>query len=271
LLASLAQGDDKGKKPLQVEDLYRLDGPRSVVLFPDGKRAVYVRTCLDAARKHERNSLWLVDGSKENRRPLEPDEPDARAPVLSPDGKWIAFLSPRPRPAVWRPRPQTPPQSDPAVDVWLLPTAGGPAIPLAGPKKAHGRVFHDGFYGRVAFSHDSRRIHFVADDGSERRTSEEFANDVQIYRPDHGEGYTGYGPAQVWVAHLDISPMEFGAHRIERLTHDDVWYGDPQWSPDGKTLVVHANKTPDRESVRFSINKNFDLWAIDAATGKQWQ
>jgi dipeptidyl aminopeptidase/acylaminoacyl peptidase len=58
---------------------------------------------------------------------------------------------------------------------------------------------------------------------------------------------------------------------VDRLTNDDVWYGDPQWSPDGRTVVVHANKTPERESVRFSINKNFDLWLIDLATGKQQQ
>src|SRR4029078_12451119 len=34
--------------------------------------------------------------------------------------------------------------------------------------------------------------------------------------------------------------------------------------PDGKTLVVHANRTADREAVRYSINKDYDLWAIDA-------
>src|SRR5262249_33695370 len=40
----------------------------------------------------------------------------------------------------------------------------------------------------------------------------------------------------------------------------------PRWSPDGGTLVVHANRTADRESVRYSINKNYDLWAIDVST-----
>src|SRR5262249_56453026 len=73
-------------------------------------------------------------------------------------------------------------------------------------------------------------------------------------------------PAQVWVAHLDASPEQSAARKIDRLTQDDVWYGDPQWSPDGRILVVHANKTADRESVRYSINKNFDLWAIDVQT-----
>ena len=45
--------------------------------------------------------------------------------------------------------------------------------------------------------------------------------------------------------------IESAATRIDRLTDDDIWYGDPQWSPDGRTVVVHANKTADRESVRY--------------------
>jgi acetyl esterase/lipase len=53
------------------------------------------------------------------------------------------------------------------------------------------------------------------------------------------------------------------ADRITRITHDEFWYGDPQWAPDGSFLVVHANRTADRESVRFTnVNRNFDLWKI---------
>ena len=62
----------------------------------------------------------------------------------------------------------------------------------------------------------------------------------------------GYGPAQVWVAYLADSPRDHAAVSIERLTKDDVWYGDPQWSPDGRFLVVHANRTADRESATQS-------------------
>src|SRR5204863_8691690 len=43
---------------------------------------------------------------------------------------------------------------------------------------------------------------------------------------------------------------------------DDSWYGDPQWAPDGSFLVVHANRTQEQESARYSINRNFDLWKI---------
>ena len=235
-------------------------------LAPDGRTAVFVRQWIDPETKRERNSLWMVDGAREKARPLEPGEPDARAPVFSPDGRWIAFLSTRPRPEGWTHdaagpagvRARDRPLADPGR--WRPERAAGR------PPAPYGRVFHDAFYGRVAFSPDGRRLVFVADDGRDPRTPQERAADVEIVRPDQGEGYTGYGPAQVWVAHLDAEPGKSAASRIERLTDDDVWYGDPQWSPDGRTVVVHANKTADRESVRYSINKNFDLWAIDVET-----
>jgi dipeptidyl aminopeptidase/acylaminoacyl peptidase len=250
--------------PLAVEDLYRLDAPRDAALSPNGSRLAYVRQWIDPTEKVDRYSLWTVEDGKA--RPWEPGEPDARAPVFSPDGKWIAFLSARARPAGWKQTPPVPPQSDPAVDVWLIPTDGGVAVPLAGPDKPHGRVFNDGFYGRLAFSPDGTKLAFVADDGTDPRTPAERANGVLVTRDDQGEGYTGHGPAQLWVAHLDPNPGAVATSKIDRLTDDDVWYGDPNWSPDGTTIAVHANRTADRESARFSINKNFDVWLIDPAT-----
>ena len=207
--ASRADDDEEvnpQRRLLTVEDLYRLDTPAGLTLSPNSKQAAFVRRWIDASRKVERQSLFLVEGTRDKARALESDEPDARAPAFSPDGRWIAFLSTRPRPDGWKQTPPVPPQSDPATDIWLIPVAGGKAIPLAGPDKPYGRVFNDGFYGRVGFSPDGKRLVFVADDGKDPRTPEEVRNEVQVVRPDQGEGYTGYRPAQVWVAHLSDKP-----------------------------------------------------------------
>src|SRR5205807_633903 len=113
--------------PLAVEDLYRLDAPHSPALSPDGKRLACVRQWIDPTTHAERQSLWVVEGDRKNARPLEETQPDARAPVFSPDGKWIAFLSTYPRPKEWKQVPPAPPQSDAATDVWLISAAGGKA------------------------------------------------------------------------------------------------------------------------------------------------
>lgn len=268
-LAGPAPAQEPPATPLAVDDLYRLESIPSVRHSPDGSFAVYVRQWIDRERGVDRFALGLAREG-EPPRSLEPGEPDGRGPVLSPDGRWVAFVSTRPRPDGWEQTPGVPPESDAAVDLWLIPAGGGRPIPLAGPDKPYGRVFHDTFYGRVAFSPDGRRLAFVADDGVDPRTEAEVEADVVVVRPDGGEGYTGYRPAQVWVADLapDLeSAADHAAAAVRRLTDDDVWYGDPQWSPDGRTLVVHANRTDDREAARFSINKDYDLWALDAATG----
>lgn len=259
------------KKPLAVADLYKFDAPRDATLAPDGKSLVYIRQWIDAKKKTDRFSLWRVDGDPTKAKAVEKDEPDARAPVFSPDGKWIAFLSTRARPKGWKQTMPVPLASDPATDIWLMPATGGDAIPLAGKDKPYGRVFSDGFYGRLAWSPDSTKLAFVADDGKDVRTATEKANKVTLVRDDQGEGYTGYRPAQIWVANLDAKPGEFAATKIDRLTNDDVWYGDPNWNSNGKSIAVHANRTTDRESVRYSINKNYDIWLIDIETKKLTQ
>src|SRR4051794_38091506 len=213
LLPSFLGAAEK-KTPLQIEDLYRSDEPATPSLSPDGKRLAYARQWI--ASKRERSSLWMVDGPDAKPRALEKGEPDARRPIFSPDGKWIAFLSTRPRPNGWKQTPRVPAASDAATDVWLIPTAGGPALPLAGPDKPYGRVFNDGFYGRVAFSPDGGRLVFVADDGENPRGAREVEAAVSLLWPDQGEGYTGYGAAQVWVAHLDAEPGKSAARHIER-------------------------------------------------------
>ncbi|MFH1920238.1 MAG: S9 family peptidase [Planctomycetota bacterium] len=187
---------------LQLDDLYRCDRVTHLTLIADAKSAIYCRQWIDPDKRAYRYALWQVDGEAENRRPLEEGQPDARQPMLSPDGRRVLFLSTRPLPDGTPAFTPVPPYSDPATDVWLIPVTGGKAIPLGGKGKPYGRIFSDRFYGNIAFSPDGKRLVFVADDGRDRRTPEEIEAGVSVVREDQGEGYTGYGPAQIWVVEL---------------------------------------------------------------------
>src|SRR5438045_4115465 len=114
----------------------RVNRLRGSVLGPGGGRAEEATRprrlvpARRAGREQEGSARWLADGSRDRARRLEEGEPDGRAPIVSPDGKWIAFLSTRPRPADWKQTPAAPPSSDPPCDVWLMPVQGGAATPL---------------------------------------------------------------------------------------------------------------------------------------------
>lgn len=245
--------------PPQVEDLYRTDLALDVVTLDDGKTAFYIRQRIDPETRRPKQSLWKVDAAGVV-APVEPGEPDVLSLSISPDRRWLVLLSSRPFPDGSPAVEPVPPYSDPAADIWLMPVSGGAAIPLAGRGKPYGRVITDKFYGRVAFSPDGRKLAFVADEGIDPRSADERERGVVVAREDQGEGYEGYGATQVWIAELEEVPGATAAARVERLTPGDFWYGDPQWTPDGAAIVCHANRHPEQESARYSINHNYDLW-----------
>jgi hypothetical protein len=175
LMASLLNSSPAGAeapKLLQLEDLYRVDEVSDGITLPDRRSAVYCRRHFDSSTHAVKQSIWRVDDQGPP-RPLEAGEPNAFRPQLSPDGRWIVFLSTRPFHGGTRAFDPVPPYSDAAADIWFIPVSGGKAVPLGGVSKPYGRVMPDPFCGRVAFSPDGRRLAFIADEGAVRRTDAE--------------------------------------------------------------------------------------------------
>ena len=254
------------KIPLQLSDLYRQESITDFKVSPRGDEAVYVRSWYDESQPGRRTALWRVDGETGRAEPLEPGEPDGRMPVYSPDGSQLTFVSTRPV-GDWK-SPTVPPYSDTAGMVWRTyrsaPDRGKQESAKPIVSGFSGQTLTDSFYARLAFSPNGKR--FVSVTGMSRLHLLGLPP-APMPVEDQGEGYEGYYPSGIQIARVDDKSYA-GFAPIEPT--DDYWEGDPQWTPDDKYLLFHSNRTDDQESVRYSINKNYDLWRLDANKYQSW-
>jgi len=93
LLQPSAQLADK--RPFSLEDLYRLKSIPAIDLSHDGSQIVYALASTDLAHGKQVSHLWRMDLDGNHAQQLTYDEKGETSPTLSPDGKWIAFISPR--------------------------------------------------------------------------------------------------------------------------------------------------------------------------------
>jgi len=137
--------------------------------------------------------------------------------------------------------------------------------------KPFGRVLNDRFYANLAFSPDGKRLVSLPMMACDRRTQARKTTTCESSAKIRAKSTKGYGNAQIG------SPTSGNARRSgsqqHRTTHPTMSSGMAirNGLPDGQSIVVHANRTDDQESVTYSINKNYDLWQIDVATRERKQ
>jgi dipeptidyl aminopeptidase/acylaminoacyl peptidase len=216
-------------------DLSQLRVPGVPALSPDGRTAVVSLRRIDLDADDYTSQLWLIaaDGSAPPRQ-LTHGWRDS-APVISPDGRYVAFLR-----AV---REVPDPDADPRTvkvghpQVWVMPLHGGE------PRRLTDHPL--GAEGPLAWSPDSTRLGYparVPESGRYGKVPADREPPRRItglrYRGD-GVGYTADRRR-----HLFVVDALAEAAQPEQLTEGDYDHSELAWSPDG-TLVAFVSARHD--------------------------
>lgn len=226
-------------------DLFQISAAADPQISPDGRWIAYVRRSNDIMTDRARSSIWLIDASSGEQRPLVTGAGNHSSPRWSPDGERLAYVS-------------TAEGSAPQLFVrWM--DSGQSARITGMPNSPQG----------IAWSPDGQRIAYlmtVPDDGPKlgsappKPEGAEWAKPLEVfdkvtYRTD-GDGYVKPG-----FDHIFMVDSLGGAPR--QLTFGSYHDGNPGWTRDGRAILFSAVRKPDWEM----IANDSEIYRLDIDSG----
>jgi dipeptidyl aminopeptidase/acylaminoacyl peptidase len=228
---SAAQAPDR----LTPMDEFQMEYVSDPQISPDGRQIVYVRQFSDVMTDKRYTNLWIVDIDGQHHRPLTTGLVSDHTPRWSPDGSQLAYISDRDgSPQIYR--------------RWMDDGQTARVTQVTAPPSG------------IAWSPDGRTIAFtmlvpeppptVADlpappAGATWAAPARVVNRL-VYR------FNGAGYLKPGYEHLFVVPAEGGTPR--QLSSGNYRHGgaganasDPVWTPDGKFILLSANRHDDFE------------------------
>ncbi len=206
-----------GTKPWTVDDVLAVKAVTDPQVSPDGQRVAYVVSSLNEEKDAYQTDVWLVPAAGGEARALTSSPTDDESPRWSPDGKWIAFISDRPRPGAKKD------DEDGKRQLWLIRPDGGEPRLLT---SSGGNVTD------LAWSPDGKAIGYLARDAKseERRKREKEKDDA-------------WTPAEMYPWQR-LWTIDVATKASSQLTRGELHVSDFTFSPDGKRLAFAGQPTP---------------------------
>lgn len=224
---------------LTINDIFNLELATDPQISPDSRRVIYVRQFADVMTDKRCSNLWIINFDGTDHRPLTTGNFSDTNPRWSPDGKQIIFISNRDQ------TPGSPPQ---IYRRWM---DTGETAKITNLTQAP---------GGVAWSPDGKWISFTM------LVPEAPASIIKMPTPPEGAKwaepakvidklvyrFNGPGYLKPGYTQLFVVPSEGGTPRQisgGKFQHGGVAFGASEavWTPDGKYLLMSANRNGDFE------------------------
>ena len=228
-----------------LEHIFDLEYASSPQISPDGDRVVYARSYMDKMEDRRSARLWVVNADGSGHRPITDPETQAGSAVWSPSGDRIAYVA----------------STEGGAEIFVRWMDTGQTARLTQLDSSPGGLSWSPNGEHLAFSMfvEAAPASFAQmpspPEGADWAPKPDYIDDT-YYRSD-GAGYTEDGHT-----HLFTLPASGGTPR--QITSGPYDYGGtPQWTPDGTTLILSANRHDDRKLDPL----NTEVLAIDVETG----
>ena len=238
LLAAMPVFSQAAKRPITVDDFFKLKGVNNPQISPDGRWVAFTVSSMDLKKDKSETRIWMIRSTGGVAIPMTGKGYSAGRPRFSPDGKYLSFIASKSK--------ETKPQ------VWALNRMGGEAQALT--KVKQGVSGYD-------WSPDGKRLLLYIRDPKpedllkekkEKPKPKPFVVDRLQFKRD----YAGYLDRR--RTHLFVYPVGSEKDPVQ-LTSGDYDDGQAVWSPDGKSIAFVSNRTEEPDS-----NPNSDIWIVSA-------
>jgi dipeptidyl aminopeptidase/acylaminoacyl peptidase len=273
--------------PLTSNDLYELRFLTDAQISPDGSHVAYAVKTVNEKRDGYRSAIWLAGVDGDTPRQISSGAAQDASPSWSPDGRALAFLSDRGDAPKGRKRAPR--------NVYLLALDGGEARQLttftedcgdlawSPDGRAIAVVVRD---AKVTEDDDGIRVY----DGARYKSDEgglldgrrkhiwlvplDGAPPRQVTSGDWDDGQPEFAPDGQRIAFVsnrtadrdlntvaDIHVTTLGG-QVRRITDERGSYGNPSWSPDGRTITCYGT-----DEALGSSATNIHIWAFPGDGG----
>ena len=245
LLADLLVWGGTSPDRFQPIDVFQLEYVSDPQISPDGKQVVYVRNSVDIMSDRLRSTLWLVFFDDREQRPLTDHSGDQFSPRWSPDGKRLLYIS----------------SEGGRSQLFLRWMDTGQTARLTNLQTSPSGLSWSPDGRWIAFSmlvKESREpmVRLPSKPEGAQWAAPAIVIEKLLYRAD-GAGYLKDGYRQIFLL-----SAEGGTPR--QLTSGTFHHGGRlAWTPDSRSLVFSANRSPNWELDPL----NSELYRLDIADG----